>query len=142
MLLFFKLVDETQMPQSQDFRTTFKQILACIFLSVRFNSKGTFQCETPCSFTNSRDFCLQLIHYHLLLAAYRKKCKSKKKLFCYPEFLNTTMSQQLIKLNFQVTNLTIITKTRCPIGNGRNPPFANCFIIFPKARLPHQIANA
>ena len=34
MLLFKRLVDETQMPQSQNFRTAFKQILACIFLSV------------------------------------------------------------------------------------------------------------
>ena len=48
MLLFKKLVDETQMPQSQNFRTAFKQILACIFLSVRDNSNSTFQYETPC----------------------------------------------------------------------------------------------
>ena len=44
-----KLVDETQMPHTQVIRTTFKQILADIFLSVRVNSKRTFQCEIPCS---------------------------------------------------------------------------------------------
>ena len=49
MLLFWKLVDETQMPQSEDFRTASIQILACIFLSVRDNSKSTFQYEAPCS---------------------------------------------------------------------------------------------
>ena len=48
MLLFKILVDETQTPQSQDFKSTFKQILVCIFLSVRVNLKETFQCETPC----------------------------------------------------------------------------------------------
>ena len=49
MLLFWKLVGETQMPHTQDIRTTFIQILACIFLSVRLNSKRTFQYETPCN---------------------------------------------------------------------------------------------
>ena len=34
ILLFFKLVDETKISKPQDFRTTFKQILACIFVSV------------------------------------------------------------------------------------------------------------
>ena len=57
MLLFWKLVDETQMPWPQEYTDTFKQNLACIFLSVRVNSKETFQCETPCmifkSFTHS-----------------------------------------------------------------------------------------
>ena len=38
ILFFWKLVDETQISKSQDFRTTFKQILACIFLSVRYVS--------------------------------------------------------------------------------------------------------
>ena len=37
------------MPLSQNFRTTFKQILVCIFLSVRDNLENTFHCETPCS---------------------------------------------------------------------------------------------
>ena len=49
MLLFKILVDETQTPQSQDFKSTFKQILVCIFLSVRDNLENTFHCETPCS---------------------------------------------------------------------------------------------
>ena len=48
MLLFWKLVDETQMPWPQEYTDTFKQNLTCIFLSVRVNSKETFQCETPC----------------------------------------------------------------------------------------------
>ena len=38
ILFFWKLVDETQISKSQNFRTTFKQILVCIFLSVRVNS--------------------------------------------------------------------------------------------------------
>jgi hypothetical protein len=47
MLLFLTLVNETQMPQSQNFKTTFKKILACIsILSVRVNLKNKFQCET------------------------------------------------------------------------------------------------
>ena len=40
MLLFWKLVDETQ---------NIKKNLACKFLSVRVNFKETFQYETPCS---------------------------------------------------------------------------------------------
>ena len=47
-LLFWKLFDETQMPHIQDIRTTLKQILACVFPSVRLNSKRTFQYEIPC----------------------------------------------------------------------------------------------
>ena len=35
-----------------DVRTNFEQILACIFLSVRVNLKGTLQCETPCMTQN------------------------------------------------------------------------------------------
>ena len=37
------------MSKSQDFRTTFKQILACIFLFVRPKLLVTFQYEIPCS---------------------------------------------------------------------------------------------
>ena len=47
--IFKKIVDETQITWSQDVRTTFKQILACIFLSVRVNLKNTLRCETPCT---------------------------------------------------------------------------------------------
>ena len=50
MLFFWKLVNESQMPHTQDFRNTFKQILACIFLSVRVNSKSSFQYEALCSY--------------------------------------------------------------------------------------------
>jgi hypothetical protein len=35
ILFFWKLVDETLISKSQDFRTTYKQILACIFLHCR-----------------------------------------------------------------------------------------------------------
>ena len=49
MLLFWKLVDETQMPWPQECTDTFKQNLTCIILSVRVHSKETFQCETPCT---------------------------------------------------------------------------------------------
>ena len=48
MLLFWKLVDETQMPWPQEYTDTFKQNLTCIFLSVRVNLKETFQSEIPC----------------------------------------------------------------------------------------------
>ena len=48
MLLFWKLVDETQISKPQEYANTFKQTLTCIFLSVRVNLKETFQCETPC----------------------------------------------------------------------------------------------
>ena len=48
MLIFRELVDETQISKPQEYTNTFKQNLTCIFLSVRVNSKETFQCETPC----------------------------------------------------------------------------------------------
>ena len=48
MLLFLKLVDEAKISKPQDLRTTFKQILACIFLSVRPKLLVTFQYEIHC----------------------------------------------------------------------------------------------
>ena len=49
MLLFRKLVDETQISKPQEYTDTFRQILTSIFLSVRAILKETVQCETPCS---------------------------------------------------------------------------------------------
>ena len=46
---FKKLVVETKISKPQDFRSTFKQILACIFLSVKPKLLVTFQYEIPCS---------------------------------------------------------------------------------------------
>ena len=54
---FKKLVVETKMSLPQDFRTTFKQILACIFLSVRPKLLVTFQYEIPCT-TQNQEFSL------------------------------------------------------------------------------------
>ena len=48
MLVFQKLVDETQISKPQEYTNTFKQNLTCIFLSVRVNLKETFQSEIPC----------------------------------------------------------------------------------------------
>ena len=48
MLLLWKLVVIPKNIQSQDSKTTFKQNIACIFLSAGVNLKGTFQSETPC----------------------------------------------------------------------------------------------
>ena len=36
------------MSTSQDFKTTFKYNLTCIFLSLRAELKNTLQCKTPC----------------------------------------------------------------------------------------------
>ena len=49
MLLYLKLVDETQISKPQEYTDTFKQNLSCLFLSVRGISKETFQFETPCT---------------------------------------------------------------------------------------------
>jgi hypothetical protein len=49
MLLFRKLVNETQISKPQEYTDTFRQILTSIFLSVRAILKETFQCETPCT---------------------------------------------------------------------------------------------
>ena len=51
MIIFRKLVGETQNSKPREYSVTFKPNLTCIFLSVRVNSKGTFQCETPCRLT-------------------------------------------------------------------------------------------
>ena len=48
MLLLWKLVDETKISKPQDFRNTFKQILACIFLSFRVYSWNKFQYKITC----------------------------------------------------------------------------------------------
>ena len=53
MLLFRKLVDETQISKPQKYTDTFRQILTSIFLSVRAILKETVQCETPCSSVNT-----------------------------------------------------------------------------------------
>ena len=45
----WKLVVIPKIPQSQDFRTTFKQNLTCIFVSVRLNLLLSFHSETPCT---------------------------------------------------------------------------------------------
>jgi hypothetical protein len=48
MLLFWKLVDETQISKPKEYTDTFREILTSIFLSVRTILKETVQCETPC----------------------------------------------------------------------------------------------
>ena len=48
MLVFWKLVEESQISKPQKYTNTFKLNLTFIFLSVRVNLKETFQCETPC----------------------------------------------------------------------------------------------
>jgi hypothetical protein len=50
MLLFWKLVDETQIPQPQKYTDTFKKNLPCFFLSVRAISKYALCHEGPCRF--------------------------------------------------------------------------------------------
>ena len=52
MLLFRKLVDETQISKPQEYTDTFRQILTSIFLSVRAILKETVQYETPCNRTS------------------------------------------------------------------------------------------
>ena len=50
IILFWKLVVWTKISMSQNFRTTFKQILACIFLSIRPKSLVTLFYEiVPCT---------------------------------------------------------------------------------------------
>ena len=56
MLLFWKLVDETQISKPQEYTNTSKQNLTCIFLSVRGILKETFQCETPCRWKSQYDW--------------------------------------------------------------------------------------
>ena len=51
MLLFWKLVDETQIPQSQEYTDTFKQSRTCTFLSIRGNLKYTLCHEGPCNYS-------------------------------------------------------------------------------------------
>ena len=53
MLLFWKLVDETQISKSQKYTDTFRQILRSIFVSVRAILKETVQCEIPCTYSSS-----------------------------------------------------------------------------------------
>ena len=48
MLVFWKLVAETQISKPQEYTDTFRQNLTCIFLSARAILKETVQCETPC----------------------------------------------------------------------------------------------
>ena len=45
MLVFWKLVDETQISKPQKYTNTFKQTLTCLFLAVRVNLKEAFQYE-------------------------------------------------------------------------------------------------
>ena len=50
MLLFWKLVLKIKMSTSQNFKTTFKYNLTCIFLSVRAQLKKPLCPRTPCTY--------------------------------------------------------------------------------------------
>ena len=63
MLLFWKLVDETQISKPQEYADIFKQNLTCIFISVRGTLKETFQYETPCI----RKATTALVQYYSVL---------------------------------------------------------------------------
>ena len=72
MLIFWKLVDETQISQPKEYTDDFKQNLTSIFLSVRAILKETFQCETPCKLAVNikkwvdinqyKYVCIKLVH--------------------------------------------------------------------------------
>ena len=49
MLLFLKLVQETQMPTPLEATRQNNLTKLLVLLPLRANSKRTFQCETPCS---------------------------------------------------------------------------------------------
>ena len=64
MLLFWKLVDETQISKPQEYTDTFRQILTSIFLSVRAILKETVQYETPCIFASTNpQIWRQIVHW-------------------------------------------------------------------------------
>ena len=65
MLLFRKLVDETQISKPQEYTDTFRQILTSIFLSVRAILKETVQYETPCTLNKER--CYKIIYLEKIL---------------------------------------------------------------------------
>ena len=58
MLLFWKLVDETQIIYSQKYTDTIEQNLTCIFLSVRANLKNPLCHGGPCIVKFSVKACL------------------------------------------------------------------------------------
>ena len=49
ILLFWKLVGETQMSEPQDVKTTFKLNTICLFLSIRHKLLLSVHSETPCN---------------------------------------------------------------------------------------------
>ena len=62
MLLFFKLVLLIKMSTSQDFKTTFKHYLSCIFLSLRAQFKKPLCPRTPCTYLFNLIFLLTQTH--------------------------------------------------------------------------------
>ena len=75
MLIFWKLVDETQISKLQEYTVTFKQNLTYIFLCVRVNLKETFWGWKSCICINYKNitkfiFNFLIFHSHKSLTLY------------------------------------------------------------------------
>ena len=75
-LYFWKLVLIIKMSTSQDFKTTFKYNLTCIFLSLRANLKNTLQCETPCIRIAKNDWRFRIF---ILIKIELQACRRRSK---------------------------------------------------------------
>ena len=78
MLLFRKLVDETQISKPKEYTDTFKQTLTCIFQSVRGILKETVQCETPCMLLQNL-FQFNLTKYSVVKSEVRVRTQFREK---------------------------------------------------------------
>ena len=62
MLLFYKIVKETQMSTPPEATRCHNLTKLLILLSLRDNSKSTFQCETPCISGLERELAALIIN--------------------------------------------------------------------------------
>ena len=105
MLLFWKLVDETQIPQSQEYTDTFKQNLTCTFLPIRANLKYTLCHEGPCISHN-----VSKKVYFSFPDGGNKACNKIWQLISFDPArfssgLNDTQEQDIVKTKIQVSRI-------------------------------------
>ena len=67
ILLFLKTGWWNSNTKPQNFRTTFKQILVCIFLSVTVNSKVTLLYEIPCISSRGITFVIFEVFFYCMI---------------------------------------------------------------------------
>ena len=110
MLLFWKLVDKTQISKPQDHTDTFKHNPISKFLSVRPKLLLTFQYEIPCrSFWSSTSGTAKLLNY-----AISKNDLQKSKVYSLDPIQSQVEPKDLSKVLMSLDNSLSTRQTQTP----------------------------